>query len=315
MDLLTNAVESIQAGVEDYQNGTRRRLLSAVRNIHAGILLLYKEALVRLSPDNSNEALIKSKIVPIVNSNGVIEYIGKGKKTVDVIQIKERFTALNIITDWEKTKLITDVRNDIEHYYPQVTKEAMRGVVASAFDVIKGFAANELQEDPRTLLGQDVWDVMLQITDIYERERQECETALEAIAWNSIVLEEGVHLLNCKKCGSDLLKPISGVSNADAILSCRACGSEFDPVSYIPDAVTARFAEDLYYIVKDGGEYPYGECPSCGVETYILLEDRCAFCGDTAVTECESCGCKIPISEMASSPLCGYCHHMLSKHD
>jgi len=50
VDLLTNAVESIQIGVEDYQAGSPPRLLSAVRNIQAGILLLYKEALRRESP-------------------------------------------------------------------------------------------------------------------------------------------------------------------------------------------------------------------------------------------------------------------------
>ena len=42
MDLLSNAIESIRAGVEDYEQGSHGRLLAAVRNIHAGILLLYK---------------------------------------------------------------------------------------------------------------------------------------------------------------------------------------------------------------------------------------------------------------------------------
>ena len=70
MDLLTNAVESIQVGVEDWQLGTRARLLSAVRNIDAGILLLFKEALVRASPDHSNEALIKARVLPKTEGGG-----------------------------------------------------------------------------------------------------------------------------------------------------------------------------------------------------------------------------------------------------
>jgi hypothetical protein len=61
MDLLTNAIESIRAGVEDYQDGSHGRLLAAVRSIHAGILLLYKEALRRASPAGSNEVFIKAK--------------------------------------------------------------------------------------------------------------------------------------------------------------------------------------------------------------------------------------------------------------
>ncbi len=53
MDLLANAIESIRLGVEDYEDGSHPRLLSALRNIHAGILLLYKEALRRLSPQDT----------------------------------------------------------------------------------------------------------------------------------------------------------------------------------------------------------------------------------------------------------------------
>ncbi len=48
--LFENAVLSIQLGVEDYQANDPKRALSAVRNFHAGILLLAKEVLVRAAP-------------------------------------------------------------------------------------------------------------------------------------------------------------------------------------------------------------------------------------------------------------------------
>lgn len=50
--LITNAIESIQVGVEDFEILDSRRMLSAVRNILVEILLLYKEKLRRLSPSN-----------------------------------------------------------------------------------------------------------------------------------------------------------------------------------------------------------------------------------------------------------------------
>lgn len=93
MDLLTNAAESIQIGVADYQVGTRPRLLSAVRNIHAGILLLYKKALRRASPRDSKDALLMAKITPARDGKGVVIFVGVGKKTVDVQQMRERFEA------------------------------------------------------------------------------------------------------------------------------------------------------------------------------------------------------------------------------
>ena len=41
--LLTNAVQSIQIGIEDFSSTDPRRILSTVRNLYAGILLLLKE--------------------------------------------------------------------------------------------------------------------------------------------------------------------------------------------------------------------------------------------------------------------------------
>ena len=115
MDLLTNAVESIQVGVEDYRTGTRPRLLSAVRNIHAGILLLYKEALRRESPHDSNDVLLMARISPSRDANGKLTFVGDGKKTVDVQQIKQRFDALGIGTDWKRFDGVNSVRTDVEH--------------------------------------------------------------------------------------------------------------------------------------------------------------------------------------------------------
>src|SRR3954467_2940312 len=102
MELLDNAIESIQVGVEDYRSGTRPRLLSAVRNIHAGILLLYKEALRRESPADSNDVLLMAKNLPSRDSIGKVTIVGVGRKTVDTQQIKERFQGLGIGTDWSR---------------------------------------------------------------------------------------------------------------------------------------------------------------------------------------------------------------------
>lgn len=69
MSLLNNAVDSIQVGVEDFDMGDDRRNSSAIRNIFAGILLLYKEKLCRLSPEHDKELLIKKKIRPVINED------------------------------------------------------------------------------------------------------------------------------------------------------------------------------------------------------------------------------------------------------
>jgi hypothetical protein len=63
--ILENAVSSIQIGIEDYQSNDPRRVLSVVRNLSAGVLLLFKEKLRQLSPDGSDEVLIKQRRVQL----------------------------------------------------------------------------------------------------------------------------------------------------------------------------------------------------------------------------------------------------------
>lgn len=315
MDLLTNAVESIQVGIEDWQAATRARLLSAVRNIHAGILLLFKEALFRQSPDGSNEVLIKMRIVPEADAQSGIKFVGVGRKTVDAQQIRERFESLGITADWSAFKKISDVRNDIEHYYADVTKESLRGVIASAFLLIRGFAVEELEEEPRELLGQTTWDLMLQASEVYSVERQECDAAIAAVSWESGTLESGLHSLRCLDCGSDLLKPDSAENYSEVTLTCRSCGDEMASNYFIPRAVSAALERELYLVADDGGDDPLADCPSCYKSTYVMGERRCAYCGHEAKHNCWRCGGSIPASEMSSSPLCGYCEHVMSKDD
>lgn len=315
MDLLTNAIQSIQLGVEDYQAGTPARLLSAVRNIHAGILLLYKEALRRVSPPGSNEALVKAKVVPVRAGSSVI-FRGVGKKTVNVSLIKERFESLGITTDWDRLDRISRARNDIEHYYPRLTQEALHGLIADAFVVTREFLRTELRADPRTVLGESCWQTMLQVHDVYVLERTECLEQLDRVSWESETLRRGVREIACQQCGSNLLQPHAvGMPYDEVLLVCRACGARESAEAFIPMAVAEALSFERYLAADEGGEMPYAMCPNCGQEAYVLDEDRCAYCGEEAERECARCGSQIPPEELASSPYCGWCAHMMSKDD
>ena len=179
MDLLENAVQAIELGVADYRSGTHARFLSGVRNIHAGILLLYKEALRRLSPSGTNDVLMKAKVVPRQDADGNVSYIGKGKKTVDVLQIRERFDGLGIATNWTRFGRINKVRNEVEHYYPQLSSKSLEGVIANSFVLVRNFVANELNKNPQELLNDQTWETMLKITEVHDAEKRECSKLLE----------------------------------------------------------------------------------------------------------------------------------------
>src|SRR2546425_136366 len=125
MSILNNAIISIHLALEDFSSTQNGRMLSAVRNLHAGILLLYKEKLRRLSPTNTNDVLIKEKSELRKAPAGGLIAVGVGKKTVNAFQIEERFASLGIKTDWKRFKAINRLRNDIEHYFTTVTQGAI----------------------------------------------------------------------------------------------------------------------------------------------------------------------------------------------
>lgn len=271
MDLLENAIKSIQVGVEDYGVGSSPRLLSAARNIHAGILLLFKEALHRLSPPNSNDALIMSNIVPTKDSNGDIVFVGRGKSTVKTSEIQERFKSLSITTDWKRFEKINRVRNEIEHFYPQVTQAALQGLIADSFLLIRNFIQTELGEEPHALLGDQIWQIMLQVAEVYEEEKKHCVTQLKKIDWESHALTEGIFDLSCNSCGSELLKPRDEPqSYQETVLVCSSCGASEAFDSFVLRAIDAALSEEAYLSIKDGGGSPYVDCPECGQETYIV---------------------------------------------
>lgn len=311
MDLLTNATSSIRLGVEDYKSGDSDRMLSAVRNVHAGILLLYKEALRRKSPQNSNDVLVKAQIRPELNSAGEIIFVGVGKKTVDIQQMKERFTGLGISTKWSLLDKITEARNDLEHYVPKHSQSTLEELIATAFTIIRDFVLRELGEDPLQLLGDSTWQAMLEVSEVYEEELEACMTARDAVDWQSDALKDGISELTCEDCGSGLLKPAG--EDGEYVLECSRCGATESQNSYVPKAIKAALDGDTYLAMKDGGDEPYTQCPECGEETYVMTEQRCALCRESVQHECERCGCEIPASELASSPLCGYCQHMYEK--
>ena len=83
-----------------------------------------KEALLRQSPEDFNDALIEAKIKPAI-VNGQVKFVGVGRKTDDASQIHERFKDLGITANWSLFNGISDVRNNLEHCYADVTHESL----------------------------------------------------------------------------------------------------------------------------------------------------------------------------------------------
>jgi hypothetical protein len=181
--LLTNAASSIKVGVEDYLSPDPGRALSGVRNVTAGVLLLFKEKVRQLSPQGSDEVLLKQKIEPRLSPEAQLHFGGSGRKTVDVQEIQERFQSLGIEVDWKRVNDIVKLRNDIEHYYTGEPASRLRELIANSFLLMRDFVSVHLKITPVELLGEKTWNVLLQTAEVYSKELDECRAAQAKIPW------------------------------------------------------------------------------------------------------------------------------------
>src|SRR5262249_51048150 len=154
---------------------------------------------------------------------------------------------------------ITNVRNEVEHYYTKTSKKALQGLVADAFVLVRNFLSTQLQEDPLTSLGEETWQSMLAVAEVHEAERNECKQALESFPWGSGALQQGVLQLTCGSCSSDLIRPSNGEKkfHYDMTLECRACGDTTAAHHFVPEAVKLSLAHEMYLSHTDGNETPY----------------------------------------------------------
>jgi len=293
--LLNNAITSIQIGVKDYLESEKdlRRVISAIRNIYAGVLLLFKEKLLQISPENSNELFLKKEF-KIKSINGKLKVIGKGTNTVDYKEIRERLTVLNIYVDWDRVDKVRRIRNEIEHYRTNKSIEDVREVIWNLFPVIRDFIKEHLEYEPVELLGKDTWEVLLEVEEVYSKEKEICKEEVEKFVKDDtlkkIILDES----KCIYCYSSLIHPkdrLYGFYNSQFF--CKVCGKEFyfDSLN-IEEMLREYYALDIYNSHKYGETFFY-RCYECG--TKAVLDDeksgelKCLACGEVLNSVCDRC--------------------------
>jgi hypothetical protein len=130
--LFTNAVASIQLGIEDYQANDPKRSISAVRNFYAGALLLAKEVLAREAPDTNPEQILGTSYRPIPDGQGGVQYKVTSHRTIDFVEMGRRFQDFDIPVDRRALNDLNRIRNAIEHSYTNASHDTVREVIAKA---------------------------------------------------------------------------------------------------------------------------------------------------------------------------------------
>ncbi len=314
MSILNNAIASIQVGVEDYLSKDSKRKYSAVRNVFAGLLLLYKEKLCRLSPRDDKELLIRANIGFERNEQGQISFSKAVKKTVNVQEIKKRFKSLKIGVDWKNFDKVNFLRNEVEHYYTEKSTKNIDELVAISCLLIRNFIVEELEQDPARLLGEECWQVLLEVRTVYEQEKLECNTSLSEVDWKYSVISNSLSEMRCPSCSSGLVKANKLFDEYPNIsLQCANCNSTFKYTDIMADHLNEVYFADSYIAATQGGDYPIDDCSQCWEATFIVEEGLCTNCGySTEYLECVECGITIGLREETAQKICDRCDYARS---
>lgn len=303
--------------MEDFKSNDSRRVLSAIRNIYAGILLLFKHKLQELSPADSDEVLLKTKVVPILDkaSNEVI-WIGKGKKTVEVQDIQERLSGLGVTgVSWPRLQELQKIRNDIEHYYTKLPDNKMKEAVSNALHLIIEFCEPHLKTLPQDLFEPDCWNLMLSEASIYDTELASCLQNLRSVNWLYDEVELSLQEMNCPTCKSRLIRAANPkATGGSLIFRCSSCQTEAQYSAVVAPAVESAMTAESYWSIRDGGDAVNTRCPSCQNETYIHREGVCVVCFEEPGTStCTMCGDSLTADEVHYSTVCSYCQYKYDK--
>ena len=320
--LLKNAVVSIQLGLDDFAAADERRMISAARNLYAGVLLMCKEVLRRMSPPDSNDLLIRAKKKAIKDAKGAVKLVGDGKRTVGRAEIEETFTQLQLKADLSKLRRLADIRNDIEHLHPTHAPALIQEAIADAMPIIRNVIVNELHEQPQALLGQEAWDTLLNQAQVFGAEQEACRASFDSVDWETESLANALKDFQCPKCSSTLVRNDNAAATKveELLLVCSKCGGSVAIEDVIEAALEESLAWDSHRAVKDGDDPPLEECPECSKKTYVISEEQCLN-PDCRFSlegyECAVCSTQLTLDDYryGDGQLCSYHAYVLSKDD
>lgn len=328
--LRDNALTSIRLGVEDFErcraegdDADPARALSSIRNLFAGVLLLFKYKIAICADDPSDAAALifnPPEVLPHSDGDGGIDWIPVGKfksTTIDVGTIKKRFEAFDIEIDWEVVGNLQNCRNHLEHLHPAHTLGEVADFVAELFPLLRDFIQAELEEAPAEILGK-AWHTMLLHHKFFVDNCRRC-----AEGWTEAGVPDGMRpwleACKCPECGSVLLAPAQEDLDAGDTVehdsesfnaSCVACGTS----TLIVPLMMKELGEAHSCDPRDGDEPTLENCYQCGRVTFLIHEQQCLWCAvELEYMECELCEEPLRQEDQDNDGRCSYHAHMYEK--
>jgi hypothetical protein len=316
-DLLSNALTSVRNGVDDFATGNPDRTSSALRNLHAGVMLLLKEVLRRASPPGSEGALMFAKVKAKKTETGEIIWVPDGTLTLGPEELVRRYQSLGIELDQKRLRRLTDIRNHVEHHKAIQAVATMQAAMASVFVLVENVLRKQLGLEPAVVLG-DAWRTMLTAKELFEDVEKRCRTSRDRLKDTPESARHAVEeCMRCPECDSALVSTTAETLNEDAMFKCEVCNESCALERILPPALERAYLGwgARHHHDDPSDDPPICECPSCWLAAFSTEEDRCLVCGETRpYKECGRCGERLGLSEQDGG-LCGYCEHMMFGRD
>ncbi|WP_319560299.1 hypothetical protein [Marispirochaeta sp.] len=148
---------------------------------------------------------------------------------------------------------------------------------------------------------------LLEIEDIYERERKECIHEIDEMI-NDQHIKNVVMNFVCQKCGSNLVSPIEGLT--PLTLMCKSCSDEFEYEKSMVEIISRQYSMRNYVSYKETGTYETYECPNCRNDSFSEEEQICLICGyQKRYEKCWRCGETLTVDEQILEGLCSACNN------
>lgn len=277
MSLFDNAIHSIQIGLNDYQNDDR--LVSSVRNLYAGILLLFKYKLLTLSAEETNSALIKQNVVPVFDAHGGVIWKGVGDKTIDVSGIKSRFKSLGISVEWKNFDRINKHRNEVEHFFSPLSKNGTAELLSDCFVIISRFLSDHLNLDAKEVLGCEAWQILLHAYEVYEHEVESSTRIISTLAFHHDAIKEIFLKFRCLNCFSSLVLPTRlGVQAESSVFCCAECNNKYSYDDICNMGIPELYIESFWTGFEESS-CQFSNCDICEQGLFLKEFRVCTACG------------------------------------
>lgn len=326
--LLENSLSSIRLGIADYklafeEKQHQDRVLSSLRNLFSGILLLfkYKISIAVDSPEDAAELIYKtSKAQPLIDESGKVIWRPKFlDTTIEIEDIKIRFNMLKIDVNFDVIDQIRKHRNELEHLHPQSNLGKLTTLISDIFPILRDFINKQLNKNPAQLLGE-TWNIMLELNSFYIDTRNNCLNNWKEVGIPALMLI-CVPNICCEACASDLITPHPQSVKKSLLVkyepnkyqyTCLECKHN----GLIAPLLIEQLGNEFWHNPFDGDPLRVLTCIDCDNDSFISEEDKCYWCEyERRYKECLVCYSYLSVEEQEFRGLCSYHAHSAFKDD